>query len=84
MVTSTFYSSHRFGGKCVLRLGLTPIKVSPRAEDTMTHCKKHPKYKGIHKPRTGCIACWAFFLGMAQYCLNAGCECLDYDNKEAE
>jgi len=25
-------------------------------------CKKHPKYKGIRKPRANCEACWRIYL----------------------
>ncbi|HEC66266.1 hypothetical protein LCGC14_3100530 [marine sediment metagenome] len=24
-------------------------------------CKKHPRYKGIYKPRTECLDCWKIY-----------------------
>jgi hypothetical protein len=24
-------------------------------------CKKHPKYKGIHRPRVDCKKCWEIY-----------------------
>ena len=36
-------------------------------------CKKHPKYKGIHKPRVWCEHCWAIWLGLSEMCINSGC-----------
>lgn len=43
-------------------------------------CKKHPKYKGIHKPRVACEMCWVIFLGISETCHNCGCmESLDED-----
>ncbi len=38
-------------------------------------CKKHPKYKGDHKPKVACPDCWAIYLGMAEVCVNCGCQC---------
>lgn len=40
----------------------------------MLKCKKHPKYKGLRKPTSGCETCWAIYLGMSQTCQNCGCQ----------
>jgi hypothetical protein len=29
------------------------------------NCQKHPRYKGIRKPRTGCTECWRFYVNQA-------------------
>ena len=28
----------------------------------LPECKKHPKYKAVHKPRSGCMDCWTRYL----------------------
>lgn len=30
-------------------------------------CKKHPKYKGIRKPRVDCLACWSTYNEKSAY-----------------
>lgn len=34
----------------------------------MKKCKKHPRYKGIYKPRCLCKHCWAIYLGVCETC----------------
>lgn len=31
-------------------------------------CSKHPRYKGILKPRVPCEACWSIYLGVCKTC----------------
>lgn len=45
-------------------------------------CKKHPKYKGLRKPRVLCPDCWALFLGMSETCGNCGCQEQNYNYAE--
>lgn len=44
-------------------------------------CKKHPKYKGIRKPKIDCLDCFKVYaeklyedwFGISEYCRNCGC-----------
>lgn len=37
-------------------------------------CPKHPRYRGLRRPRVLCRVCWQIFLGMCETCVNCGCQ----------
>jgi hypothetical protein len=45
----------------------------------MKVCSKHPKYRGLSKPRSTCERCWQIWFGICDYCVNSGCSVLDTD-----
>jgi hypothetical protein len=37
-------------------------------------CKKHPRYRGLLKPRVACEVCWLIFFGICETCEHCGCQ----------